>query len=70
MINDLSGNDRYTENISAVYFRYTTRFRNNFSLALGLRGEYTYAVPSTNSTMVADKQNYFSLFPSFNSRCH
>lgn len=65
-INDLSGNDRYTENISAVYFRYTTRFRNNFSLALGLRGEYTYAVPSTNSTMVADKQNYFSLFPSFN----
>ncbi len=65
-ISDLSGNDRYTENISAVYFRYSTRFRNNFSLALGLRGEYTYAIPSTNSTEVSAKQNYFSLFPSFN----
>lgn len=65
-INDLSGNDRYTENISAAYFRYSTRFRNNFALALGLRGEYTYAIPSTNSTEVAAKQNYFSLFPSFN----
>ena len=60
-----TGNDHYPENISAIYFRYSTRFRNNFALALGLRGEYTYVNP-TSSFGLMKEQNYFSLFPSFN----
>lgn len=54
------------KNISALYAKFSTRFKNNFALSLGLRGEYTYAVPSTSSTVITDKQNYFGLFPNAN----
>ena len=64
-ISEQTGNDHYPENISAIYFRYSTRFRNNFALAFGLRGEYTYVNP-TSSFGLMKEQNYFSLFPSFN----
>ncbi len=64
-ISEQTGNDHYPENIGAIYFRYSTRFRNNFALALGLRGEYTYVNP-TSSFGLMNEQNYFSLFPSFN----
>ena len=65
-IGALTNLNKYNENISALYAKFSTRFKNNFALSLGLRGEYTYAVPSTSSTVITDKQNYFGLFPNAN----
>ena len=58
--------NKYTENIGALYASFSTKFRNNTSLLVGLRGEYTYAVPATNSQYVSERQKYFDLFPNAN----
>ncbi|SUE34621.1 TonB-dependent receptor [Rikenella microfusus] len=65
-IDNLSSMNRYAENIGALYVNYTTRFKNNMSLGVGLRGEYTYAEPTTTQVGHIPSQNYFGLFPSVN----
>ena len=58
--------NRYSENIGALYADFSTKFKNGIGLNVGLRGEYTYAIPATSSTLITDRQNYFGLFPSAN----
>ncbi|WP_304708776.1 outer membrane beta-barrel family protein [uncultured Rikenella sp.] len=65
-IGNLSSMNRYAENIGALYVKYTTRFKNNMSIGVGLRGEYTYAEPTTNQVNHIPNQNYFGLFPNIN----
>lgn len=60
----LSSLNEYNENIGAAYFIYSTKFKNRMAINAGLRGEYTFAVPSTSSTVITNKQNYFGIFPS------
>lgn len=60
----LSSLNEYNENIGAVYFIYSTKFKNRMAINVGLRGEYTYATPTTSSTVIVNKQNYFGVFPS------
>lgn len=56
----------YTENIAALYGSYSASFKNKMSLSVGLRGEYTYATPLSNTVTGIDKQDYFSFFPNAN----
>ena len=64
-IDPLSSVNSFTENISAVYGLFSSRI-NKISYSLGLRGEYTQALPWTNKTSETKKQEYFELFPSIN----
>lgn len=50
---------KYTENIAALYLSASSQL-GRWSLAAGLRGEYT----ATNGRDRSVRQNYFSLFPS------
>lgn len=65
-IDRLSNLNQYSENIGALYADFSTKFKNGIGLNVGLRGEYTYAIPATSSTLITDRQNYFGLFPSAN----
>lgn len=58
--------NRYSENIGALYADFSTKLGRGIGLNVGLRGEYTYAVPTATSTAITGKQNYFGLFPSAN----
>lgn len=58
----LSDNYEYDENIWAGYAS-TLRDWENWSLKLGLRGEYTNALGTSNSLNTNTTQNYFELFP-------
>jgi hypothetical protein len=61
----LSNAGSFTENISAIYGMYSSRIQK-VSYSLGLRGEYTEALPYTNKTDKTETQKYFQLFPSIN----
>lgn len=63
---DRSSINQYDENIMAIYASFSKKFKNNISLLIDLRGEYTYSIPSVKSTAITDKQNYFDLFPNAN----
>jgi hypothetical protein len=60
-----SSQNEFSENITGLYVSFSSRVKK-VSYALGLRGEYTYALPWTNQTEDIEKQRYFNLFPSVN----
>jgi hypothetical protein len=61
----LSNVNSFSENISAIYGLFSSRIQKA-SYSLGLRGEYTEAIPYTNKTDETKTQKYFKLFPSIN----
>ena len=61
-----SYSNHYSENISAIYFSYMTKLWKNIALNIGLRGEYTSAIPSNNKVAEINRQKYFNLFPHAN----
>lgn len=65
--NIYSSENNYSERIAALYGTADAKF-SKVSLSVGLRGEYTNAVPDSNKDvdMSVAKQNYFSLFPNIN----
>lgn len=65
-IGPLSNLNLYDENISALYADFSNKFANGASLGFGLRAEYTYAIPSTRSTVIKERQEYWGFFPNFN----
>lgn len=58
--------NQYMENIGALYINFSTKLKDRIGINLGLRGEYTNVNPSTSSTIMTEKQNYFGLFPNAN----
>lgn len=65
-IDPLTNTNEYGENIGALYASYATKLENGIGFGAGLRTEYTYAVPSTSSTVIKDKQQYWGFFPNAN----
>ena len=57
--------NRYSENIGALYADFSTKFKNGIGLNVGLRGEYTYAIPATSSTLITSILYYSKDVESF-----
>tara|TARA_R110000796_G_scaffold183498_2_gene300030 strand:- start:106978 stop:109398 length:2421 start_codon:yes stop_codon:yes gene_type:complete len=60
--NELSDNFDYDETIWAGYLSAFKEW-DKWSLKLGLRGEYTDVVGTSNALNITNNQNYFELFP-------
>ena len=61
-----SYSNHYSENISAIYFSYMTGLWKNIVLDIGIRGEYTSAIPNNSKVTEINRQKYFNLFPHAN----
>ena len=64
-IEPYSSLNSFSENIAAGYAKFNSKI-SKISYSIGLRGEYTEALPWTNKSNDTEKQNYFKLFPSLN----
>jgi len=60
---NMSNEFLYTEHIAAAYASVGRMLGNKWTLKLGLRGEYTYALGDWITTKKVTTKNYFNLFP-------
>lgn len=61
-----SYSNHYSENIGAIYFSYMAELWKNITIDIGVRGEYTSAIPTNSKVTEINRQKYFNLFPHAN----
>lgn len=57
-----SYSNHYSENIGAIYFSYMAELWKNITIDIGVRGEYTSAIPTNSKVTEINRQKYFNLF--------